>query len=497
MATQRCLSPGPPPTPSRTAERRSRARQWADAYARLTEADRVGAARARRPRAGSDGRVPRRPRRGVGRSPDPGLRRGASGGDVDRAARRAFWIGFGLLFRGEPVRGGGWLARAARHADEAGRDSRRARVPAGAPALGDHEAGNFEAAAAAFREAARIANLHADADLATIARLGLGDALIGLGQVLTRRRPARRGDGGGDGGRGVADRHGHRLLRRDRDLPADLRSRPRPRVDGRAGRLVRRASRPRAVPRRLPRLSRRPDDAPRRLAGGARRGPARLGRVAASQRGPGRGRGRLPARRAAPAARRGSRGGGGVSGRQPAGAGAAAGPRAAAARRRARSRGGGRDPASGRCVDGFGRAPRLLDAFVEIALAAGHVASAGAAADELATLAGRPRGAVARGARRPGRGLRPAGRGRGGERARRAAAGARRVAGARGALRGGARADARRPGVPRGSATTTPPTWSSMPRAACSGTSAQPRPCVAWRPSGIGERPRQSRPPAA
>ena len=32
--------------------------------------------------------------------------------------------------------------------------------------------------------------------------------------------------------------------------------------------------------------------------------------------------------------------------------------------------------------------PRLLDAFVEIALAAGHVASAGAAADELATLAG-------------------------------------------------------------------------------------------------------------
>ena len=42
-----------------------------------------------------------------------------------------------------------------------------------------------------------------------------------------------------------------------------------------------------------------------------------------------------------------------------------------------------------------------------------------------------------------------------------------------------------------GSATTTPPTWSSMPRAACSGTSAQPRPCVASRPSGIGERPRQ------
>ena len=104
-------------------------------------------------------------------------------GDVDRAARRAFWIGFGLLTRGEPVRGGGWLARAARHADEAGPDSLVHGYLLVPPALGDHEAGNFEAAAAAFREAARIASLHADADLATIARLGLGDALIGLGQV--------------------------------------------------------------------------------------------------------------------------------------------------------------------------------------------------------------------------------------------------------------------------------------------------------------------------
>ncbi len=49
-------------------------------------------------------------------------------------------------------------------------------------ALEEHAAGNFEAAAAAFREATRVGDLHADADLATIGRLGLGDALIGLGQ---------------------------------------------------------------------------------------------------------------------------------------------------------------------------------------------------------------------------------------------------------------------------------------------------------------------------
>ncbi len=76
--------------------------------------------------------------------------RRCAGGDADRAARRAFWIGFGLLSRGEPVRGGGWLARAARHAEEVGPDSLVHGYLLVPPALGEHEAGNFEAAAAAF-----------------------------------------------------------------------------------------------------------------------------------------------------------------------------------------------------------------------------------------------------------------------------------------------------------------------------------------------------------
>ena len=105
------------------------------------------------------------------------------GGDVDRAARHAFWLGFRLLNRGEPVRGGGWLARAERLADEAGADSvvhGYLLLPA---AIGTEEAGDFEGAHAAFGEAARFAGLHADTDLATIARLGLGTTSIGLGQV--------------------------------------------------------------------------------------------------------------------------------------------------------------------------------------------------------------------------------------------------------------------------------------------------------------------------
>ena len=156
---------------------------WADAYARLAEADRV------QPLALDDLELAAMAAYLVGRdeaSVELQTRAYAEAirvGDVDRAARRAFWLGFGLLSRGERTRGGGWLARAARLAHEAGPDSLVHGYLLVPPALVDHEAGDFEAASAAFREAARVAARHGDADLETIARLGLGDALIGLGQV--------------------------------------------------------------------------------------------------------------------------------------------------------------------------------------------------------------------------------------------------------------------------------------------------------------------------
>ena len=43
----------------------------------------------------------------------------AAGGDFDRAAKAAFWLGFDLLLRGEEARASGWLARAERAAAEA------------------------------------------------------------------------------------------------------------------------------------------------------------------------------------------------------------------------------------------------------------------------------------------------------------------------------------------------------------------------------------------
>ena len=43
-------------------------------------------------------------------------------GDVARAARCAFWLGFGLMLKGEMAHGGGWLARAQRLLDDGGQD---------------------------------------------------------------------------------------------------------------------------------------------------------------------------------------------------------------------------------------------------------------------------------------------------------------------------------------------------------------------------------------
>ena len=176
--------PEPGPSGALANGREAFAREaWADAYAALMEADEA------QPLELDDLELAGLSAYLVGRDDESGelqtraYAEALRGGDVDRAARRAFWLGFSLLYRGEPVRGGGWLARAGRLADEAGADSvvhGYLLLPA---AIGTEEAGDFEGAHAAFGEAARIAGLHADTDLATIARLGLGTTMIGLGQV--------------------------------------------------------------------------------------------------------------------------------------------------------------------------------------------------------------------------------------------------------------------------------------------------------------------------
>ncbi len=96
------------------------------------------------------------------------------------AARVAFWLGMGLMDRGEPARGGGWLARAGRllEGQAACPELGYLRVPAGLQALG---AGRAEEAAASFRDAVAVGERFGDADLTALGRLGLGQSLVRLG----------------------------------------------------------------------------------------------------------------------------------------------------------------------------------------------------------------------------------------------------------------------------------------------------------------------------
>ena len=104
-------------------------------------------------------------------------------GDVRGAARCAFWLGFGLMDRGEFARGGGWLARADRSLERYEGDcSERGYLllPAGMQALDE---GDPSAASSMFARAAEIAERFADADLMAMARLGSGSALVASGRV--------------------------------------------------------------------------------------------------------------------------------------------------------------------------------------------------------------------------------------------------------------------------------------------------------------------------
>ena len=103
-------------------------------------------------------------------------------GDPPRAARAAFWLGFGLLAQGEMARASGWLARASRVLEEAGGDHVEAGyllLPVG---LQSYDVGDSAGAYAVFEQIGGIADRFADPDLVTLGRLGRGQALIRLGE---------------------------------------------------------------------------------------------------------------------------------------------------------------------------------------------------------------------------------------------------------------------------------------------------------------------------
>jgi tetratricopeptide (TPR) repeat protein len=100
-------------------------------------------------------------------------------GEVERAARSAFWLAFGLLNRGELARGGGWIARAGRLLDEAGcADCVERGYLLFPQALRCFDEGDNQAAQEAFLRIGEIGERFKDPDLTTFARLGQGQTLI-------------------------------------------------------------------------------------------------------------------------------------------------------------------------------------------------------------------------------------------------------------------------------------------------------------------------------
>ena len=80
-------------------------------------------------------------------------------GDAARAARCAFWLGMGLLNRGEMARGAGWLGRSRRVLEEAQLDCVEQGFLLVPLALQSLDGGDLEAAYASFDQAGKIAEL--------------------------------------------------------------------------------------------------------------------------------------------------------------------------------------------------------------------------------------------------------------------------------------------------------------------------------------------------
>ncbi len=105
-------------------------------------------------------------------------------GDVEAAARAAFWLALSLTLRGENARGNGWFARVQRVLDEAGLSDSVWRgfllVPKGMAAL---FAGDIDTALAVSRQVVELADRFGDADLRVLAHHAHGQSLVATGDV--------------------------------------------------------------------------------------------------------------------------------------------------------------------------------------------------------------------------------------------------------------------------------------------------------------------------
>jgi DNA-binding CsgD family transcriptional regulator len=101
--------------------------------------------------------------------------------DPQRAARNAFLIGSGLMFRGETAPGLGWFARGGRVLEGCGECPEQA-WPRTWNAFAQMWGGDAEGARPIFAESAVVGKRFNDADLLTMSRLGEGMCLVMQGQ---------------------------------------------------------------------------------------------------------------------------------------------------------------------------------------------------------------------------------------------------------------------------------------------------------------------------
>lgn len=106
-------------------------------------------------------------------------------GDPTRAVRCAFWLAFVLLNHGELTRGGGWILRAQRLLSEAQIDCVEHGYLRYCASLRLALVGDVEGAAAGFAEAATIGDRFQTMELMALARVGQGRCLIGSGHTAS------------------------------------------------------------------------------------------------------------------------------------------------------------------------------------------------------------------------------------------------------------------------------------------------------------------------
>jgi len=103
-------------------------------------------------------------------------------GDREQAALAAAWCAFGCLTRGELTLGSGWLGRAQTLCEEHNLDCAAHWFVHAQMAAGAMFEGNYDTAIPGFAEAQRHADRIGDPDVMTLARVGRGQALTNLGR---------------------------------------------------------------------------------------------------------------------------------------------------------------------------------------------------------------------------------------------------------------------------------------------------------------------------